>query len=155
MTWWHTHPDAAAIVRAHWKEAELLVFAQRQPCIALRQDELARIDRVMLAVDAQGLRGWAKRSKPRKSWLAAVLVCPGDDTADLAAVVQDLGLDATRFHFYLHKDAKVGALAAWAQAGLPLDAVDEDITDWALLHRRLGLDFNIQVVGDFIEVART
>lgn len=154
MTWWHAHPDAAAIVRAHWRKAELLLIAQRQPCIAIRQDELARIDRVMHAVDPEDLRAWAKRSKPRKSWFAAVLLCPGDETVGLAAVVQDLDLDARRFHFYLHKDARIGVLAGWAEAGLSLHAVDEGITDWAHLHKRLGLDFNVRIVNDVIEAGQ-
>ncbi|MEA3135969.1 MAG: hypothetical protein QOC71_250 [Thermoplasmata archaeon] len=151
MTWWHAHPDASALVRSHWREAELLLFAQRQPCIAIRQDELAKIDRVMHAVEPDDLRAWAKRSKPRRSWLAAVLLCPGDETAGLAAVVKDLGLDAERFHFYLHEDAKVNVLSGWANAGLPLDAVDEGIADWGALHKRLGLDFNVQIVEDFAD----
>jgi hypothetical protein len=154
MTWWHTHPDAAAIVRKHWREAELLVIAQRQPCIGIRRDELAKIDRVVLAVGLQELRAWVKRSKPRKSWLVAVLLCRGDDTAELAAIVKDLGLDATRFHFYLHKDAKVGTLAGWADAGLSLDAVDEGITGWVMLHKILGIDFNVQIVNDAIQTEK-
>lgn len=151
MTWWHSHPDAADLVRQHWKDAELLLFAQRQPCIQVRQAELNRINRVMRALAPSDLCVWAKRRTPLKSWLAAVLVCPGDDLADLAAVVIDLGLDASRFHFYLAKGAKASQLAAWAAAGLPLDAVDEGITDWAALHKRLGLDFNVRIVEDFME----
>ncbi len=148
MTWWHLHPDAAAIVRANWKEAELLILAQRQPCLQIRQDELAKINRVMRAADVDGLRAWAKHKPRRRGWFAAVLVCPEDETAGLAAVVKEMDLDPKRFHFYLHEDAKVTSLAGWAKAGLGLDAVDEGIKDWATLHKLLGIDFNVQVVND-------
>ena len=59
-----------------------------------------------------------------------------------------LGLDSARFHFYLHKQASIDALAGWAEAGFSLDAVDDGIRDWATLHKLLGIDFNVQIVND-------
>ncbi len=149
MTWWHTHPDAAAIVREHWEEAELLLVAHREPCITIRDAELSNIRRVTRAIDAPGLRAWAEGNKDRTSWMAAVLVCADDDTAELATAVQDLGLDASRFHFYLHDDASVEALRDWADAGLALEAVETGISDWKRLHKLLGIDFNVRIVDDF------
>lgn len=149
MTWWHDHPDASTLAKRHWKEAQLLLIAKRQPCIKIRDDELSNIDRVMRAAIPEDLQKW----KLPKSWFVAVLICKGDDTEDLAQTVQRLGLDAQRFHFYLHADASVAALKAWADAGLPLDRVDDGVKDWATLHKLLGIDFNVQIVDDFIDAA--
>lgn len=152
MTWWHSRPDAVAVIRKHWTEAELLLLAERQPCIKIRQDELAKIDRVLTAMTPDGSREWTGRAHPHKSWFAAAIICAGDETARLAAAVKELHLDPARFHFYLHKDAGAEALKGWTEAGFGLDAVDEGIRDWATLYKRLGMDFNVQIVNDFADM---
>ena len=148
MTWWHPHPDAARIVRDHWKEADLVVMAHQPPCIKIRDDELANLDRVATAANHEQLRGWAPGR--RRSWMVAVLVCKGDDLRPLAEAVRDLRLEANRFHFYMHKDASLQILRPWVQQGLALDHVDTDVQDWKGLHKFLGIDFNVRIVEDFL-----
>lgn len=150
MTWWHEHPEAAKIASKNWGKSDLLVYAQREPCIKVQRDELANINRVVVALGPGQLRNF----RPRHSWMAAILICKGDNTEELADIVQDGGHDPARFHFYLHKDADRSALKAWAAAGLPLDRVDEGIKDWKSLHKLLGIDFNVQVVDDAVRTAK-
>lgn len=148
MSWWHPHPDAARVVRAYWKESELLIIAHQPPCVRIRDEELASIDRIARAADASDLRAWARHR--RRSWMAAVLVCEGDDLRPLAKAVVDLHLDPGRFHFYVHQDAPVETLRDWAETGLPLDHVDTGVKDWRGLHKLLGVDFNVRIVDDFL-----
>ena len=147
---WHAHPDATALVREHWHEAEAFLVAQRPPCIEIRDDEVRHIDRLLIGGRPDDLRAWKRPA----SWFIAVLVCDGDDTEALTAFVRDEGMDARRVHFYLHEAASGSALAAWRDAGLPLDRVDDrvdgrPIRDWKDLHRLLGLHLNVQIVADF------
>jgi hypothetical protein len=150
MTWWHAHPDAAEIARRNWKDAELFLIAEREPCLKIRLDELENIERVIVKGAVEELRSW----DPRKSWLVAVLLCPGDSTDVLARIVDEEGLEPSRFHFYLAKGTPRSTLKGWAGAGLPLDAVDEDIEDWKALHKLLGIDFNVQIVNDALDIAQ-
>ncbi|MEA3190608.1 MAG: hypothetical protein QOD77_1190 [Thermoplasmata archaeon] len=150
MTWWHSHPNAAEIVRKHWRQAELCIVALQEPCIAIGNDELRNIERVIRVAGVDDLRRWT----PRKSWFVAVMLCPGDQTEALGATVLELGLDPRRFHFYLHAATPVSSLAGWAALGLPLDAVDQDVSDWKELHKLLGVHFNIQIVDDATSPAK-
>lgn len=148
---WHQHPDATDVVREHWHEAECFLVAARPTCIDIRDDEVGAIDRLLHGGSPDDLDAWIRPA----SWFVAVLLCPGDDTAALVRATERLGLDARRFHFYLHAEASFDALRAWADAGLPLDRVDDagpggtPITDWKALHRLLGLHFNVQILADF------
>lgn len=82
--------------------------------------------------------------------MAAVLVCKGNDLRPLAETAVDLRLEPGRFHFYVHVDAPLQALAPWTMAGLPLHHVDAGIKDWRGLHKLLGVDFNAQIADDFV-----
>ncbi len=150
MTWWHDHPDAAKLASDNWPHAELLLYAQRQPCIRIRNDELERINRVIRITDEDDLHGW---SAPR-CWMAAVILCKGDNIQALVGAVKDTGLDDSRFHFYLHADCPLQVMQPWAEAGFSLDHVDTGIKDWKSLHKLLGIDFNVQIVNDAVNPAQ-
>lgn len=124
-------------------------MAERESCIQVRDDEFSNIRRAARVLDIAQLRTWAGRKTRFLSWKAAVILCPDDKTEELAAAVIELGLDADRFHFYLHEDADLRVMAGWAAAGLPLDDVDTGISDRVTLHKLLGIDFNVRTVTDF------
>lgn len=148
---WPAHADAAATVRAHWQEAELFLVAHRDPCIRIRDEEIAAVDRLIHGGVPDDLVAWNRPS----SWSVAVLVCPGDDLSHLTDVVEDHDLDPARFHFYMHPEADTEQLGPWAVHGFPLDQVDTEghggrpIDDWKTLHKLLGLHFNLQILHDF------
>lgn len=151
---WHAHPHAGRIVRENWHRAQAFILAQREPCIGIRDEELRSIsdNRLLAGGLPQDLDGWERP----ESWFIAVVVCPGDDTVAIARHVVANRLEPRRVHFYLHADASPSALVAWRDAGLPLDRVNErtqdgrPITDWASLHKLLGLHFNLQILEDFL-----
>lgn len=150
---WHRHPGASRIVRENWHRAQCFILAQREPCIAIRDDELRNIgdNRFLMGGLPDDLHAWDRPI----SWFLAVVVCAGDDTGAIARHVADHGLDARRVHFYLHEGASFQALAAWRDAGLPLDQVydttrgGQPIRAWRDLHQLLGLHFNMQIIEDF------
>ena len=148
---WHSHPDAATVVRDHWRNREVYLVAQREPCVTIRDDEVANIDRLLSGGMPEDLDAWARPA----SWFIAVVLCPGDDTQAITAYVREHGLDASRVHFYLHPDTRLSVLSAWAEAGLPLDRVDtagrsgRPIGDWQSLHPLLGLHLNNRILADF------
>lgn len=150
---WHWHTEASQIVRRNWPQSQAFLLAQREPCITIRDDEIAHANRWLVGGMPQDLDAWS----PPASWMIAVIVCQGDDTQELTRYVVSRGIDPERVHFYLHASASKDALAAWAEAGLPLDHVEDEnqkgkpITDWASLHPILGLDLNLHVLNDFLE----
>ena len=148
MSWWHPHPDAARIVRDHWRHADLVIVAHQPPCIKIRDDELANLDRLVMAANPEQLLAWAPGR--RHSWMVAVLVCKGDDLQPLADAVRELRLEPDRFHFYLHEDASLETLRPWIHGGFSFDHIDTDVKDWKGLHKLLGIDFNVRIVEDFL-----
>lgn len=148
---WHHHPDASAIVRRHWKDAQAFLVAQREPCIRIRDGEVQNVDRLLIGGFPEDLQHW---QRPASSFIAVIL-CPGDDTQALAEHVQAHDLDPSRIHFYLHPDTPIQAMQAWAEGGLPLDRIDDEgiggkpLDDWKTLHKLLGLHFNMQILHDF------
>lgn len=152
---WHDHPRASHIVRRHWRRSQAFILALRRPCIEIRDEELLHVggNRLLAGGTLEDLAAWRRPA----SWFIAVVVCAGDDTDGIADHVNRHGLDPSRVHFYLHEEASPQALAAWHAAGLPLERVSDStqggkpITDWASLHKVLGLHFNNQIVQDFLE----
>ena len=149
---WHTHPDASRLIRANWHRAECFLIAQRAPCIRIRDDEVKHVDRLLHGGFPADLDAW---HRPELCWVA-VIVCAGDNLRPLAVYVRDRRLDPDRFHFYLHPDASRETLRPWAEAGLPLDHVDDagkggrPLTDWAALHGLLGVHFNLRILHDVL-----
>ena len=137
--------DWTATVARNWpKVTAYLVSSNHPSCVRMARDEARFIDRVMVHVTLDGL----DRLTPARHWFMAVVVCPGDDLTPLVAWAK--ARDASRIHFYLHRDASTGSLAPWRDAGLPLNRVEEErFTSYGPMHRRLGLDLSDRVYADF------
>jgi len=137
--------DWTVTVRTHWRQVTAYIVSSSHPsCIRMAADEVAHIERNMVHVELTQIA----RLKPARHWFMAVLVCPGDDLAGLAQWAK--GREATRVHFYFHKETDTQALAPWRDAGLPLSRVAEErYTKFGPLHKQLGLDLSDQVYGDF------
>lgn len=137
--------DWTAVVRGNWAKMTAYVVSSHDPsCIRMAKDEVEHIDRVMVHVPLDGIQGLATP----KHWFMAVIVCPADNLAGLAAWARSQ--DAQRVHFYLHKDAEPHLLAPWRDAGHPLSRVEaERFAHFGRLHAKLGLDRSDQVYGDF------
>jgi hypothetical protein len=135
-------PDFASVVAKHWKETTAYIVTGREPCVSIGRDEVLHVERRLVPV------AWDEvaRLRPGRSWLMAVILCPGDDVEGLARWAASK--DATRVHFYLHARAHLKQLAPWRDAGLPLDHVDDGVRSWGALHKVLGWDLNMQVYDD-------
>ena len=141
------HPDWRATVRGNWRKTTAFILASAQPCIKIRDDELAAIksNRVLVGLSAQDLHSWS----PASSWMLAVLVCPGDTTEDVAAWARRGKADPSRVHFYLHPEARKEVLAAWHGAGFPTERVDDDVDSWKRFHHLFGLALADRIVADW------
>lgn len=144
-------PSWHATVRAHWPKTTGFLLAFRQPCIAIRDQEIqAASGRVLVAGGIEDLEEW----RPPKSWILGVLICPGDDVGPVAQWIQARKADASRVWFYLQPDVEVSVLEPWEQAGHPADQYDS-AADWKQLHKRFGLALNDQVYADWKDVPPT
>lgn len=132
------------VVKAYWRQTKGYVLASRQPCIRIRDDEVKHINRVLVAQHPDDL---ASLELP-KSWIMAVLLCPGDSTADLAAWARKHRIQPGRVWFFLHPDTDPEALRPWRDVGFRTDQVAFTST-WEDLHPLFGLALNDQVYADF------
>lgn len=140
------YPDWDAVVHQHWRDTPAFMLAMSPPCTRIRDEELEAIgnNRALHSIEAADLASWT----PPRSWLLAVLVCPGDDLAPLTAWVGGAAIDRVRF--YVHADADpFDALAAWADAGFPDPIVDDGIDSWRTFHRRFGRDLAVRILQDW------
>lgn len=135
------------VVRRHWQKTTGFLLASTEPCVEVRDDELAAIEerRVLVGLSIEDLEAW----DPPRSWLLGAVLCPGDSTEPLAAWAKDHDVDPSRVHFYLHPDTPWSALLPWDDAGYPTDQVDDDVDSWTRLHRLFGLALNERVVKDW------
>lgn len=132
------------VVKAHWRQTKGYVLAGRQPCIQIRDDEVKRINRVLVATHPDDLASL----KLPKSWVMAVLLCPGDTTNDLAAWARQHRIQTSRVWFFLHPRTDPEALRPWRDAGYRTDQADV-VATWKDLHPLFGLALNDQVYSDF------
>lgn len=132
-------------IRPHLHECIGFLFASSGACLEIRDSEVERIDRVFLTLGPADLEDL----RPPRSWLMAVVLCPGDDTVAVARWATGLsGDDVDRVRFYhLPGVDLVGALEAWYGASLP-DPRTADVEDWASFHREFGWDHSNQVYED-------
>lgn len=146
------HPDWRETVRANWKKTAAFLLASAQPCIKIRDDELAAIkaNRILVGLSPRDLQAWS----PPASWLLAVVLCPGDTTTEVTAWARKSRADASRVHFYLHPDADRQVLAAWHEAGFPTERVDTDVDSWKRLHQLLGLALADRIVADWSDASQ-
>lgn len=141
-------PDWHDVVEANWRKTTGYVLALRGPCLKVRDDELAAIqrNRVLVGLSAKDLGAWT----PPESWLLAVLLCPGDTVEAIVDWAKRGSVESERVHFYAHKDTDpYAALAAWSDAGLPDPAVDDGITSWKSFHQKFGNDLAIRILEDW------
>lgn len=134
-------------VARHWRDTTAYLLALSEPCITIRDDELAAVreNRVLVGLDSKALSDW----RPTDSWFMAVLLCPGDDLRPVIRWVEQQQLDASRIHFYVHREEDVhGFMAPWHDAGLPTTQVDAGIPDWKALHRLFGLHLSDRILAD-------
>lgn len=134
--------DFAAVVRRHWRETTGYLVADREPCITVAHDEIRHVKRRFEFVALENVPALT----PLGSWFMGVIVCPDDDLTGLAQWAQKN--DASRVHFYFHKDTHLRQLTPWQEAGLSLDNIESEITSWRALHKLLGWDLNLQVYDD-------
>lgn len=139
--------DWYSTVRGNWQKTTAYLLASREPCIAIRAAELKAIreNRVVVGVDSAALGRW----KPTGSWLLAVILCPGDETAELADWIWVNQLDPSRVHFYLHPKTTWKPLRAWHDAGFPTANVDDDVPSWQRFHQLFGLALSDRIVADW------
>lgn len=122
------------------------LYASRPPCQGIRDDEVRRIKRTLVPV---GPGGFPSRPLP-KSWVLAVLVCPGDSLQDVAAWVRGVPRrDRERVYVYFHPATdRVAALSAWYAAGLD-DPIVSLAHDFTTFHKSFGARMNLQTYNDF------
>lgn len=131
------------VVKRHWRETKGYVIASRQPCIRIRDDEVKRIKRVLVATGFDGL----PLDLP-KSWIVAVILCPGDDLGAVLTWARRHKVQGSRVWFFLHTGVDPETLRPWKDAGFKTDQA-EVVKSWEDLHRSFGLALNDQVYADF------
>lgn len=134
------------IVAKHHRDSEAILVAARDPCITIAYDERANVvGRSFRIAAPEGLA----RLEPRASWIMAILLCPGDDTREVAEWAKKGAREPRRVLFYLHPttDARK-ALASWRDAGLPVLST-WTVDTWKALHTHFGAAWNVRVFDDF------
>lgn len=108
---------------------------------------MARIRRTLRPIASSDL----ERLRLPRSWMLAVLLCPGDNTERLASWASRLPsgqLDRVRFYLHPETDARASC-EGWARAGLP-PLRYEVARDFPSFHRLFGLHFNDRVYEDAV-----
>ncbi|HLE48384.1 MAG TPA: hypothetical protein VI818_08815 [Candidatus Thermoplasmatota archaeon] len=144
------HADWYTVVRAHWRKTTGFLLASREPCLTIRDQELASVKgRSLSSRDPKDLAGWA----PPKSWILGVIVCPGDRIDGVVAWVRGHRADPNRVWFYLHPTTPLETLRPWADAGFDTDQA-ATVSSWRELHKLYGLALNDRVYGDWNDHAK-
>lgn len=138
-------PDFATVVRAREKKTTGFVVAPSGKCLEIQAAEIKRVKRHLVPFAPTDLVA----ARPPKSWIVAVLLCPGDTTVDVAGWTAQLApRDRGRVRFYLHTDTDpVAAFQGWYAAGLE-DPRTATVRDFKSFHKVFGWDFNSQVYQD-------
>lgn len=133
------------VVRAHHKDSQGILVAEREPCISIAYDEKRNAaGRSFRIVPPDKLNDLTLKD----SWCMGILLCPDDTTLKVARWFTEGGHEAHRVIFYLHHktDAR-SALAAWHHAELSIHAT-WTIKSWRDLHKHFGNHWNNQVFLD-------
>lgn len=113
-----------AVIRAHMRDTMGYLFAKTGRCIDLQSWELdalkpksstQKTGRTIVALDSKTMATLDVRG----SWVLGVLLCPGDDTQEVATWAARKKLPSTdRIRFYgIGKIDVAAAFAAWYEAG--------------------------------------
>ena len=139
--------DFVAVVRTNQSRTVGWVVASREPCLTVREDEALLIDRAFKPLRPKHLH----QVKFPSSWYVGVLLCPGDDVAEVATWFAGLpDADRARVRFYCHPDCDLAtAFAAWVKLGLPPPVtVELPSMTFAAFHKRFGRDHAWRVYLD-------
>ncbi len=137
-------PDFLATVRDNWRKTTGFIVAGRQPCIKIRDDEVANVRRSLVALSMDAV----STLEPPASWAMAVILCPGDDTRVLATWAAARRVNRARIWFYMYPSAGFDVFTAWREAGFRGDQVNQ-AGSWQELHSRFGQVLNSQVYADW------
>lgn len=134
------------VIHPHRFETVGYLFATSPPCIRVQEQEVQRVKRTLVPLRPGGL---PPNHRP-KSWILAVLVCPGDSLAEVAPWVRGLpARDRERVYLYFHPETdRVAALAPWYAAGLD-DPPVSLAHDFKTFHKSFGARMNLQTYNDF------
>lgn len=134
------------VVAAHHRDSDAVLVAGREPCISIARDERDKVSgRSFRVVAFDEL----PKVKVRRSWIMAVLLCPGDDATEVASWVLAGDRDPRRVIFYTHPATNLrAALAPWRAAGLHVHAA-WTVSSWRALHKHLGAHWNVRIWDDF------
>lgn len=138
-------PDFAKVVGAKHAKSTAYVAASSDDCLRIRDAEAKKVNRRLKAIAPGDLAA----IRFPKSWMVAIVLCPGDDTGDVAAWAKSLSAgELERIRFYLHgRTDPAKAFSEWYRAGLG-DPKTADMEDFNSFHKVFGWDFNNQVYGD-------
>lgn len=138
--------DETEIIRAHRLHTTCYVLAETGACLNLKAEEVRRVTgRRLLPITGASL----PRRLPR-SWILAVVLCPGDLTGTLASWALRLTpADLDRILFYEAQQLPDldATYRGWVEARLP-DPNRFPVDDLAHLTRLIGLDLNRRILRD-------
>ncbi len=136
--------DYSGIVRRNHDGCVGYLVAKTPPCITIRDDEIQRIPRRLVALEPHDLL----HLDPAPSWIMGVILCPGDDTKAVTQFANRTRA-SQRIRFYVHPDTQVSeAFSAWTSAGHQRARSDQ-VNSWKELHPLFGKALNDQVYEDF------
>ncbi len=134
------------VIHPHRFETAGYLLATSAPCTRIVADEVRIVKRTLYALTS----GHAPPVSRPRSWVLAILVCPGDTLAGIAPWVRRLASrDRERVYVYFHPDTdQVAALAPWYKAGLD-DPITSLAQDFRSFHKSFGARMNLQTYLDF------
>lgn len=139
-------PNPRDVIHPHRLETVGYLLATSPPCTRIVADEVRHVKRTLVALEAGNT---PPASRP-KSWVLAVLVCPGDTLSPIAPWVRGLPpKDRDRVYVFFHPEAdRVAALGPWYEAGLD-DPITSLAHDYRSFHKSFGARMNLQTYLDF------
>lgn len=139
--------EERSIIRSHRFDTVCYVLAQSGACLDLARERVRAVTgRKLQYLTAENLPAELPRS-----WMLAVVLCPGDDTHRLGAWAAKLGpARHARIIFYEPDELDATAdqaYAGWNRHPLP-DPIRRRVRDFKEFNRFLGTDLNIRILDD-------
>lgn len=134
------------VIHPHRLDTVGYLLATSGPCLRIVADEVRHVKRTLSALAP----GSTPPSSRPKSWVLAILVCPGDTLQGIAPWVRGLAArDRERVYLYFHPETDiVAALAPWYASGLD-DPITSLAHDFKSFHKSFGARMNLQTYLDF------
>lgn len=137
------------VVHPRRKETVGIIVAAAGPCFKVATEQQLKASGRTVHVTTP--HAFHKVRRPR-SWAVAVILCPGDDTRELAAFVVANKLQAHRFHFYYPPSTdQREALRQWQEAGLLVHST-WPVSGWQDLNPHFGAHWNNLAHDDYCGV---